>query len=54
MVTPDHEIPASGISKDDLAVSLGLTGPAMLAWLGRREVSGQVRIEGDQVFPGGR
>lgn len=51
---PDPVIPASGIGLDDLAVRLGLPGPGLLAWLGRREVSGSIRIEGDRVFPGGR
>ncbi len=51
-VTGEQEIPASGISKDDLAVRLGLGGAALLSWLGRREVSGHLRVEGDQVFPG--
>jgi DNA processing protein len=50
----DSLIPAGGIAGDDLAQRLGLDGPAFLAWLGRREVTGAIRVEGDRVFPGGR
>jgi len=53
--TGDHpSIPAAGIAVEVLAERLGLTGPAFLAWLGRSEVLGSVRVEGDRVYPGGR
>ena len=47
-------IPASGLTGDDLARRLGLGGSAFLAWLGRAEVTGTIRVDGDRVFPGDR
>lgn len=47
-------IPASGLPTEVLAERLGLSGPAFLAWLGRSEVRGTVRVEGGRVYPAGR
>lgn len=47
-------IPASGISLDELGIRLGCDGAMLLAWLGRAEMMGQVRRDGDRVYPGGR
>ncbi|MBI5156779.1 MAG: DNA-protecting protein DprA [Acidimicrobiia bacterium] len=48
----DPVIPVTGLAMEELADRLGLSGPSLLAWLGRAELGGAVRIEGSRVFPG--
>lgn len=45
-------IPPSGVSLEDLGALIGLGGVALLAWLGRAELAGSIRVDGSRVYPG--
>jgi DNA processing protein len=47
----DPEVPATGLSVDEVGEQLGLRGAALLAWIGRRQVLGALRLEGGRVYP---
>jgi DNA processing protein len=49
---PVGSIPAAGVSVDEFASAVGRHGPDLLSLLGRLELDGRIRREGDTVLPG--
>jgi len=50
----ESAVPPTGVTVDELGARLGFQGPALAVWLGRAELEGRIRIEGNRIFPTGR